>query len=167
MSIRCSTCHVGTFEPTTVDRADLSALMGLSPVEVHHAPALRCTHCGEVTWEGTTLDAIAYELARQLVADSSHLAPDEVRYVRKYLGLTQADLATRLGVDRNTVARWEIADRPLRHGEAIALRALVALHLIAARPSLAASLQARFTTPPPAGRSAPYVVSSDVFDVAS
>jgi DNA-binding transcriptional regulator YiaG len=167
MPIRCSSCHVGTFEPTTVDRVDRSTWMGLSPVDVPHAPGLRCSHCGEVTWEGTTLEAIAEELARQLVADSSPLAPEEVRYLRTYLGLTQAELATQLGVDRTTVARWDKADRPLRHDEALGLRALVALHLLAARPSLATALAARFTTPPPAERTAPYVVSSDVFAVTS
>lgn len=167
MPIRCSRCSAGFLEAAIVPQADVSNLVGLSPVEVRNAPVLRCTHCRALSWEGPALEAIEHELARQLVADSSHLNPGEVRYLRKYLGLTQADLATRLGVDRTTVARWETADRPLRHGEALGLRALVALHLISKRPSLATALQARFTTPPPAERTAPYVVSSDVFAVAS
>lgn len=165
--VRCSGCSAGLLEPAVVPQADVSDLVGLSPVEVRQAPVLRCTPCGALSWEGPALEAIEYELARQLVADSSHLNPSEVRYLRKYLGLTQADLATRLGVDRTTVARWQTADRPLRHGEALALRALAALHLIAQRPAMAQALHARFADPPPAERTSPYVVPSTVFALAS
>lgn len=166
MSLRCSQCSTGHLEEAVVPQADVSDLVGLSSVQVRGAPVLRCGCCGALSWEGPVLEAIEREVARQLVSDSSFLDPDGVRYLRKYLGLTQAALATRLGVDRTTIARWETADRPLRHGEALGLRALVALHLVAERPALASSLQKRFATPPPAERSEVHIVPSEVFEVA-
>lgn len=36
------------------------------------------------------------------------IAPDEIRAIRKSLDLTQAELAERLHVTRDTVANWEI-----------------------------------------------------------
>ena len=167
MSLRCSQCSAGQLEEAVLPQADVSDLVGLSSVQALGAPVLRCNHCGAVSWEGPVLEAIEREVARQLVSDSSHLAPDGVRYLRKYLGLTQAGLAVRLGVDRTTVARWETADRPLRHGEALGLRALVALHLVAERPALASQLRERFANPPPAECSGSHVVPSEVFDLAS
>jgi DNA-binding transcriptional regulator YiaG len=39
------------------------------------------------------------------------MRPDELKRIRSRLGLTQTQLAVRLGVTQNTVARWEIGDR--------------------------------------------------------
>jgi transcriptional regulator with XRE-family HTH domain len=38
------------------------------------------------------------------------MTPDELKQRRDRLGLTQEQLADRLGVARNTLARWEIAE---------------------------------------------------------
>lgn len=51
---------------------------------------------------------------------------DEVRAARKRLGLTQAQLAARLGLARNTVTRWEIGLRSVPKMAATLLRMLVA-----------------------------------------
>lgn len=37
--------------------------------------------------------------------------PSEMRSIRRALGVTQAQMAARLGVDQNTVARWERGER--------------------------------------------------------
>ena len=42
---------------------------------------------------------------------SATVRPDELKRVRARLGLTQTQLADRLGVTQNTVARWEMGDR--------------------------------------------------------
>ena len=55
------------------------------------------------------------------------MTPDELKEYRSRLGLTQAELAVRLGVSANTVARWEwggsqtvpvLLDRAMRDVEA-------------------------------------------------
>ena len=39
------------------------------------------------------------------------MKPDDVRIIRKRLGVTQAELAALLGVTRETVTRWETGVR--------------------------------------------------------
>jgi len=58
------------------------------------------------------------------------MTADEVRAVRARLGLTQRELAARLGCDRVTVARWETQRRALTGPAARLLR------LLAERPEL-------------------------------
>lgn len=41
------------------------------------------------------------------------MTPAELKRLRARLGLTQAQLAERLGVDRNTVTRWEMGLRKI------------------------------------------------------
>lgn len=63
-----------------------------------------------------------------------HLAPgydapmtaDELRKIRKALGLTQPALAARLGVHPVTVARWEISTRRIPEPTARLIRLLLA-----------------------------------------
>jgi DNA-binding transcriptional regulator YiaG len=52
------------------------------------------------------------------------MEPEEVRAIRKRLGLTQAALAAKLGVQREAVARWEIGTRPVTGPVALAIRSL-------------------------------------------
>ena len=47
--------------------------------------------------------AIAFALARK----DSRLIPTEIKFMRKYLGFSQVDLAQRMGVTPESVSRWE------------------------------------------------------------
>jgi DNA-binding XRE family transcriptional regulator len=40
-----------------------------------------------------------------------YVTGQELKQVRAYLGLTQAEMAQKIGVTRNTVARWEVGLR--------------------------------------------------------
>ena len=46
-------------------------------------------------------------IAQDIVTDRAHLSGAEVRFLRKEMDLSQAGLAVMLGVDAQTVARWE------------------------------------------------------------
>jgi transcriptional regulator with XRE-family HTH domain len=50
----------------------------------------------------------------------------EVRVIRRRLKLTQAELARRVGVTRNTVTRWELDLMGIRESAAILLKHLAA-----------------------------------------
>lgn len=52
----------------------------------------------------------------------------EVRRVRRLLGLTQRDFAARVGVNPNTVARWERDELTVGSTAAILVRLLGQLH---------------------------------------
>lgn len=39
--------------------------------------------------------------------DNNHFTAQEIKKLRKKLGITQQELADQIGVDRVTVARWE------------------------------------------------------------
>lgn len=41
------------------------------------------------------------------------MSPDQLKSLRAKLGLSQAGLAQKLGVNRNTVARWEMGLHPI------------------------------------------------------
>jgi DNA-binding transcriptional regulator YiaG len=61
-------------------------------------------------------------LADRFVRQQRMLAPVEIRFLRKHVGLSGTQLAQRMGVTRETVSRWEtgavpmgsVADRLLR-----------------------------------------------------
>lgn len=60
-------------------------------------------------------------IAMYLVNQTSTLAPKELKFLRKELRMTQSELARKVGVDVQTVARWEkgdsetkVADRMIR-----------------------------------------------------
>lgn len=46
-------------------------------------------------------------LATTMVIERQHLTGREVRFIRKFLSLTQAQLANLLGVEEQSVRRWE------------------------------------------------------------
>ena len=61
-------------------------------------------------------------IAMEVIGKRARLTPQEIRFLRKYLGWSGADLARRIGVSAGAVSRWEngreqmgpVADRLLR-----------------------------------------------------
>jgi len=129
MAIRCSTCGKGKMVSSHVKDYDVSALMGLKPVVLVHAPALVCDKCNAVMLDGEVIEGATDALARLIVRTADELRPAEVRFLREVLGMKQAELAERLGVNRVTIARWETEDGALGGMTSLALRTLVAWHL--------------------------------------
>ena len=129
MAIDCSTCGEGHLVERRVPQLDLSDALGL-PVVFVDAPALVCGHCGAQTADGSVIDAAAKLLVHHLVEHGDKLEPGEVRFLRSFLGMTQTELATRLGVQaRLTVGRWEGEGGGIDGANALALRLLAAAQL--------------------------------------
>lgn len=82
----------------------------------------RCTACGEVYYSAGQTDDILRAANAAARENLGRLAGADVAVLRRGLGLTQAQLAARLGVSPGLVARWErgtvlpsaMADRYLR-----------------------------------------------------
>lgn len=73
---------------------------------------------GYATWEDEGEDYVSIAdieglhkaIGRHLVMHRKGLSPKEVRFLRNTMGLTQAELASRLGNNSQSVARWEKAE---------------------------------------------------------
>lgn len=86
---------------------------GLPHVELHGVEVTRCEGCGK---EGVAIPRIGQlhsVLAAAFVAQPRMLAPVEVRFLRKHIGLSMADFAQMMGVARETVSRWETGASPM------------------------------------------------------
>lgn len=67
----------------------------------------RCTKCGEEVYRPGMMDAVTRRATAKIREEDGLLAPDEVRAIRRKLGLTQPEFERLLGVGANTVVRWE------------------------------------------------------------
>jgi putative zinc finger/helix-turn-helix YgiT family protein len=72
-------------------------------VEVSGLSVPRCDHCGELVFNDPAEEQIRQRLRAQLRL----LAPEDIRAARMNLGLSQKDLADRLGAAEATISRWE------------------------------------------------------------
>lgn len=59
-----------------------------------------------------------------LATEQSQLSPQEVKFLRRHMHLTQDELAKRLGVDVQTVARWEKEQTQIPGPADLAIRTL-------------------------------------------
>jgi HTH-type transcriptional regulator/antitoxin MqsA len=66
-----------------------------------------CSCCGEVLLDLDAIDYVQRDAIRQAREARGLLAPDEIRDIRRKLGLSQAALEDVLGVGPKTVIRWE------------------------------------------------------------
>jgi putative zinc finger/helix-turn-helix YgiT family protein len=87
---------------------------GLDGVTLLGVEVLRCSVCGEEEIGIPNIEGLHAALARHLAERKERLMPNEVRFLRKHLGLSTQDFARRMGVARETVARWESISEPLR-----------------------------------------------------
>lgn len=53
------------------------------------------------------VESLHFAIASTAVRERPHLTGPEVRFIRKYLEKTQAELASLLGVEEQSVRRWE------------------------------------------------------------
>ena len=109
----------------------LYAESGLPNVTLLDVEVRQCPRCGERAVAIPRIDELHRVLALAVIHKSARLAPQEVRFLRKYLGWSGSDFARHMGVAPETVSRWEngkepmgpVADRLLRlmvaHGKPI------------------------------------------------
>jgi DNA-binding transcriptional regulator YiaG len=64
-------------------------------------------HDGERHVSVSDIDGLHEAIGRHIVSHRKALATKEIRFLRNTLGLTQAELAARLGNTSQSVARWE------------------------------------------------------------
>ncbi|MBI4703207.1 MAG: helix-turn-helix domain-containing protein [Deltaproteobacteria bacterium] len=120
--MKCYRCQKATMKPGRgMERYEEAA--GLPyPVLLANVPVLRCASCGEEAVSIPDAEALHRAIARYIVASRRPLFAGEIRFLRKLLGWTAAELGREMGLDEKTISRWEnrkkamgtVADRLLR-----------------------------------------------------
>jgi len=67
----------------------------------------RCRNCAEEYYHPGMLDTVHKRAIARVREEDDLLTPEQVRAIRRKLGLTQPDFERLLGVGTNTVVRWE------------------------------------------------------------
>jgi putative zinc finger/helix-turn-helix YgiT family protein len=80
---------------------------GLPDVTLRSVTIDRCLRCGEEEVSIPSVESLHRVLAHAVASKPSRLSPPEVRFLRKYLGLSGINFARRLGVTQESVSRWE------------------------------------------------------------
>jgi putative zinc finger/helix-turn-helix YgiT family protein len=80
-----------------------------------------CPACGERFYAGTDMEAFEH-LAAKWLAEHGVRTHEELRFMRKAVGIRAADLAAWLGVTPETVSHWETG----KHGPDVPVRGAIA-----------------------------------------
>ena len=100
----CPKCRRKEVRPVVIFyRCEMAHDGRLHAVEVPELTVPRCGHCGELVFN----EGAEAQVRRALRSQLRQLMPDEIRAARTALGLSQKDLADRLGVTEATLSRWE------------------------------------------------------------
>ncbi len=103
-------------------------LGGLHHVILKGIEVSECATCGSEAVAIPRIVQLHRVLAEQFVKQQRMLAPSEIRFLRKHIGLSSLDLATRMGVTRETVSRWESGAQSMGPGADRLLRVLLMTH---------------------------------------
>jgi DNA-binding XRE family transcriptional regulator len=123
----CPSCGKGKLT-IKAGKRDIGSLLGLHEVIVKNLLVPSCAACGAVLVPGDMLELVSLAVAGSMLRQAE-LEPSEVRFLRKLLEYTQADLAEHLGVDRATANRWEQEGGRLTGANSYALRSHVFMQL--------------------------------------
>jgi DNA-binding transcriptional regulator YiaG len=117
-------CHCGgTLLYRELSDFDFSPYVGV-PVQLRTVPGYTCDQCGGHTLDGAMINDVERVLALAITQKPFLASPQEAKFLRKHLGLTQEKLAERIGVARETVAHWE-TDEPISPQNDFILRTVV------------------------------------------
>jgi transcriptional regulator with XRE-family HTH domain len=120
----CDVCGK-QLKPGTASNYDVTPFVGSAEVTVvfKQIPVLRCEGCEGISLEGHVIAHVKRLTLIYLLVEKSS-KPGWARLIRRLLGLTQKDLAARMGVDRVTVAKWESGKTTLTPQQDLLLRAV-------------------------------------------
>lgn len=111
----------GRLRPAILRNYDFSAYAGM-PVRLEAVPGLRCAKCGGETLEGGAINLLLKIIVVEIAKKTERLTPDEAKFLRRVLMGTQQELATRMGLARETVAKWECGEQTISPQNDLILR---------------------------------------------
>jgi putative zinc finger/helix-turn-helix YgiT family protein len=74
----------------------------------------RCPKCGEMSVEIPRINDLHLLIGKALICRKGLLAGDEVRFLRKEIGMKGKELAAALSMEPETYSRWENGKRPVK-----------------------------------------------------
>lgn len=86
---------------------------GLPNVTLVGVEIRRCRECGEYEVAIPAIEGLHKAIARALVEKPGRLDENEIRFLRKHLGFSGADLARVIDAAPETVSRWERGAQPM------------------------------------------------------
>jgi putative zinc finger/helix-turn-helix YgiT family protein len=108
--VRCPACG----EPVHAEIGEYRySECGLANVKLAGVPVYTCKKCGEHGAAIPNVAGLHRVLARGLAARRSGLKPEEIRFLRKYLGFSSVDFAGVMGKAPESISRWESATSPM------------------------------------------------------
>jgi len=105
---KCRQCDDGVVEESVVATHHYTEC-GLSRIYLKEIPVRRCSGCGVVTVRIKGLGSLHRTIALAVLSKVDRLEGEEVRFLRKHVGLSGKDFARRMGVTPEMVSRWENA----------------------------------------------------------
>jgi putative zinc finger/helix-turn-helix YgiT family protein len=100
----CSACE----GPAEVARGDYQYKeSGLKNVTLSGIDLIRCQRCGNVDPVIPRINDLHRALALAVASQPFRLQGEDVRYLRKYLGMTQEKLAELLHIHKSSLSKWE------------------------------------------------------------
>jgi len=119
--VRCSNCS----EPAKIAHGNYQFKeSGLENVVLCGIELIQCDHCGNEDPIIPGMDDLFRTIALALVTKPYRLAGEEVRFLRKYMGLTGDGFSRLLHVDKTTLSKWENNDDPVGTQSDLAIRML-------------------------------------------
>jgi len=89
---------------------------GLESITIVNMEVRYCPECGENEYVIPDIEGLHTCIASAVASKPEQLVPQEIRFLRKYLGLSTKDFAAKIGVSPETVSRWERVDEPKSMG---------------------------------------------------
>ena len=100
---------------------------GLSKIYLMGVEILRCTNseCEDEEIVVPNIEKLHELVAMELASQKSKLLPEEIKYLRTYLGFSGVDFAKKIGVSPETITRWEKGQVNMKDSTERLLRVLV------------------------------------------
>lgn len=120
--MKCYACNGEKFESRQVELiTEIGPHRVLNRTQRHPV----CVNCGEFTLSSKNLERVELQAALVAFTEAPTVTGEMIRFARKALGLTQTELATRIGTTKESISRWEREERPMEPWVPLTVLALV------------------------------------------
>jgi DNA-binding transcriptional regulator YiaG len=120
--MHCHECNEENFETRAVE---IATRVGEHVVVDRSLRRPVCTKCGEFTLSADALAKVELRAALVAFVNAPRVTGAMLRFARKSLDMTQAELAERIGTALESVSRWEREERPMEPWVSLAVLSLV------------------------------------------